>query len=83
MALFKKKYKIIGEVSHRHKHSVSAQEGKKARICSLCGKTMRIKSYYCPVCKRYYCIKCSIQTLGGSVCPNCEGMNFLKTASFK
>ena len=28
MALFRKKYKIIGEVSHRYKHSVSGEERK-------------------------------------------------------
>jgi hypothetical protein len=83
MALFKKKYKIIGEVSHRYKHSVSAEEAKKAKVCSNCGKTTKVKSYFCPICKCYYCIECSIQTIGGSVCPHCEGVNFLKTVSFK
>ena len=82
MALFRKKYKIIGEVSHRYKHSVSGEERKRAKICSNCGKTMRVKSLYCPVCKRYYCIECSKQTTGGSVCPTCEDLRFLKTVSF-
>lgn len=83
MAFLKKKYKFIGEVSHRYKHSVSAQEEKKAKICSLCGETMRVKSYFCPICKRYYCIECSVQKIGGSICPSCEGLSFLKTVNFK
>ena len=82
MGFLKKKYKIIGEVSHKYRHRVSEQEGIKAKICSNCGKKISVKSYFCPLCKRYYCIKCSIQTLGGSVCPTCKGLNFLQVVDF-
>ena len=81
MSIFKKKnlYRTIRWSPKKFKH-VIVSEGKPFKmICSSCGKTIVDKMYYCPVCKKYYDFSCVIQTATGAVCPDCDGLIFLKT----
>lgn len=80
MKIFKKKvYRYLGHTSRNFQHEVSSHEEADVRICSVCGKLITGKIFYCPVCKKYYELGCVVHVMGSFTCPLCNEISFLKT----
>ncbi|GEM_PF-6263691 len=80
MKLFKKKvYRYLGHTSRNYQHEVASSNEVEVRICSVCGKPITGKIFYCPKCDKYYGLECTVRAMGSFTCPRCNELTFLKT----
>lgn len=80
MKLFRKKvYRYLGHTSRNFQHEISSSKEIEMRLCSVCGKPITGKVYYCTKCNKYFGIECIVHVMGGFICPLCDEITFLKT----
>jgi len=80
MKIFKKKaYRYLGHASRNFQHKIEPENEADVRICSVCGKPISGKIFYCSKCNKYYGLECSVHAMGGFTCPLCDEITFLKT----